>query len=988
MENFDWLMPNNYNVPDPTKTKEPPLVRLALDTLTNEEDQILNDWIKIVFPYILGYFSLRNAKGTSFQVAEVLTADLDIPLEKRQKIINKLVNLKDQSLAVHLLNAALGGWTLAKLANLDQFQQQLYLSAITMHDLNKIVLPRLGNTRMDGKQWEQYKNAFLTWGDALHLWDFIDQNYWQDVAFLAQNAEDARGANLTVANFPDLQLPPDQLMNLTDFVRFGDLVASIAHHPDDLEQDSMRAILRRTVKGKYVIRSHKTNENRGLLTQAIHNAVLLQTEKVNWKPFLFFPDGVTYFVPKDSAEPDLSDIPEVVRNNTLEIVSKGVGDLVDRAGKGVYYEPDLIEIADIKLASETLIRRTFTIINDKKDAKTGERRDKVLSNAFLSKNPDLKHLDWEYPANLQTDRFAEGFNAITVLIKDFYGLEEGTELILETLNMSQYLKHWEMIPKTGGTPYGWYYLAGHYIKEHSSLSPTELEQIMLTTVQEILEKLGKPDRPPPFAFLEKYISQILTITDSTEKHDFKGELQRYHLNKAQRKRNPICAICNSAFEIREEFSSYSNKRVTSTQESKRGKCTICQVESLLRRYGMNASLSAEDETVYLHFYPAYYFTPETVLIMERAYQNFAQSSFAELDKDLSEQNYNPNYVPRMDIFRIGNDPNENLKRRTKKEYATGKMHGYYLLGIPYLGEKPTDTESWFMSAIKALLAPLTFGVKLVASRNPIPLYDSGADFKETVIIDGVHTYWLHGIKRTIFRLDELEKAIPAVFSIYSLTAQSYRDSRNYPVWNQLNTVCQSLDTSPLYVFHYADRIQENDKKTKAQKSQIDQSQSNSLPDWLADKLITYYYLLIKYYGGEDTMSMIQTLVDQYACFYRASGFAAYARLRPFNVAAKVVLDSLPTISKDDLKLMIEGHLIALVDGVLDKQTDGYIPEEIRKDIAKRQELIEIFAESFLDKVFYDYCRGERSLLRQHINLLRKAAEAHYVKTYSKKKDKE
>lgn len=86
MENFDWLMPNNYNVPDPTKTKEPPLVRLALDTLTNEEDQILNDWIKIVFPYILDYFSLRNAKGTSFQVAEVLTADLDIPLEKRQKM--------------------------------------------------------------------------------------------------------------------------------------------------------------------------------------------------------------------------------------------------------------------------------------------------------------------------------------------------------------------------------------------------------------------------------------------------------------------------------------------------------------------------------------------------------------------------------------------------------------------------------------------------------------------------------------------------------------------------------------------------------------------------------------------------------------------------------------------------------------------------------------------------------------------------------------
>lgn len=987
MENFDWLMPNNYNVPDPTKTKEPPLVRLALDTLTNEEDQILNDWIKIVFPYILDYFSLRNAKGTSFQVAEVLTADLDIPLEKRQKIINKLVNLKDQSLAVHLLNAALGGWTLAKLANLDQFQQQLYLSAITMHDLNKIVLPRLGNTRMDGKQWEQYKNAFLTWGDALHLWDFIDQNYWQDVAFLAQNAEDARGANLTVANFPDLQLPPDQLMNLTDFVRFGDLVASIAHHPDDLEQDSMRAILRRTVKGKYVIRSHKTNENRGLLTQAIHNAVLLQTEKVNWKPFLFFPDGVTYFAPKDAAEPDLSDIPGLVRSNTLAIVSRGVGSLVTRDGKGIKYAPDLVEVASVEMATEKLISRTFAIISEqkKKTPVTGARRDTIRK-----KFPKLDNLDWNYPSSLQTDRLAEGLNGISGLLKDYYGLNQEViaQYLLTSLGMMNYFEDWKIIPSDGGVPHGWYYIGGHYMKEHSSLNEAELEQVMLTTAQEIIVQLDQPERPAPFAFLEKYISQVLTITGSTESHDFQSELKRYHANKAKRKREPICAICNSAFAIREEFSSYSNKRVTSTQESKRGKCTICQIESLLRRYGMDASLSAEDETVYLHFYPAYYFTPETVLIMERAYQNFAQSSFAELDKDLSEQNYNPNYVPRMDIFRIGNDPNENLKRRTKKEYATGKMHGYYLLGIPYLGEKPTDTESWFMSAIKALLAPLTFGVKLVASRNPIPLYDSGADFKETVIIDGVHTYWLHGIKRTIFRLDELEKAIPAVFSIYSLTAQSYRDSRNYPVWNQLNTVCQSLDTSPLYVFHYADRIQENDKKTKAQKSQTDQSQSNSLPDWLADKLITYYYLLIKYYGGEDTMSMIQTLVDQYACFYRASGFAAYARLRPFNVAAKVVLDSLPTISKDDLKLMIEGHLIALVDGVLDKQTDGYIPEEIRKDIAKRQELIEIFAESFLDKVFYDYCRGERSLLRQHINLLRKAAEAHYVKTYSKKKDQE
>ena len=906
-------------------------------------------------------------------------------MEKRQKIINKLVHLKDQSLAVHLLNAALGGWTLVKLANLSPFQQQLDLSAITMHDLNKIVLPHLGNTRMDGQQWEQYKSAFLTWGDALHLWDFIDQSYWQDVAFLAQNAEDSRGANLTIANFPNLQLPPDQLMDLTDFVRFGDLVASIAHHPDDLEQDSMKAILRRTVKGRYKIRSHKTNENRGLLTQAIHNAVLKETEKVNWKPFLFFPDGITYFAPKDSAEPDLSNISKLVRNNTLAIVNKGVGSLVTRAGKGIKYAPDLVEVASIEIATEKLISRTFAIISEqkKKTPVTGARRDTIRK-----KFPKLSNLDWDYPSNLQTDRLAEGMNGISGLFEDYYGLKSEviTEHLLISLGMANYFEQWKSIPSDGGVPYGWYYIGGHYIKNNPSLNESELEQAMLTTVQEILIQQGKPNRPAPFAFLEKYISQVLTVTGSTESHNFQGELNRYSINKAQRKREPICSICNSIFEVREEFSNYSNKRVTSgSKESKRGICTICQVENLLRRYGMDASLSAEDEIIYLHFYPAYYFTPETVLIMERAYQNFAQSSFSELDKDFSEQDYNPNYVPRMNVFRVTSDPNENLKRRTQKEYVTGKMHGYYLLGIPYLGEKPTDTESWFMPAVLSLIAPLTFGLKLVASRDPIPVYNSGADFKETVIIDGVHNYWLHGMRKTTFRLDELEKAIPAVFSLYSLTAQAYRDSRNYPVWNQLNTVCQSLDTSPIYVFYYADQIQENAKKAK---SKNDQSHSEGLSDWLAEKLFNYYETLIHYYRGENQMAMIQELVDQYACFYRASGFAAYARLRPFNIAAKVVLDSLPTTSKDDLTLMIEGHLIALVDGVLDKQIDGYIPGELLKDSVKRQELIEIFAQSFLDKIFYGYCKNERSLLRQHINLLRKAAEAHYVKTYNKKKDQQ
>lgn len=985
--NCDWLNDDNYGVSIPDDAPQSPLINLALASLTKPEDEVLRDWLKIVYPKILDYFSLKQAKGVSQNIAKNLARE--VKQDKQEKVINTLVNLKDQSLAVHLLNAVLGGWTLVKLADLDNEEKQLYLAGVTLHDLNKIVLDKLGDFRMDGDNWDTYKQELNQWGERLNLWGFISQEYWQDVAYLAQNAEQKKGANKTGANYPNLQHSIGYLDDFSDFIRFGDLVASVGYHPDDLEKDSLRGILLRKLRGKYTIRYHKTNENRGLLTQEIHNAVLEKTKKVGWIPFLYFPDGVTYFAPKDSDEPDLTNIAEIIRNNTLKIVAKDVGNFISRAGKGVKYEPDLIEIADVKLACETLIRCTFAIISDKKDPVTGARREKILS-----KNSQLKSLDWEYPSNLQSDRVAEGFNGITGLIYDYFGLEKETitNLILDSLNMGKYFEDYQKIPSDGGVPHGWYYMGGHFIKENPSLNDAELEEIMLNSINKILEQLGKPNSPPTFSFLDDYIAQVLNIDQNKINHNFAGELNRYHKNKANRKREPICAICNSSFEIREEFSNYSNKRVTSaSKESKRGICVICQMEKLLRRNAMDANLSAEDETIYLHLYPAYYFTPETNLIMNRAYNNFAQSTFSELDKEFSKEQYNPNYLPRLDILRIGKNPLENQKRRVYKEqlseeenqkYSEGKMHGYYLLGVPYLGKKPTDTQAWAMPSILSLIAPISLGVKVIASRNPVPIYDSGADFKETVMLDGVHNYWQHSIKKTTFRLDELLTAIPAVFNVYALTSQAYRDSQNFPMWNALNGVSQSLDTSILSIFNYVDRIQQN-------------STLEDMPLWLAEKLFQYYGILTEYYqminpnyGGAKQLKMIKEIVDGYACFYRAKGRAAYARLRPFNIAAKVILDSLPSTSEEDLKLMIEGELMALVDGIRDKHIDGYLPDDIFKNREKAEQLISDFAESFIQKIFYEYCQKERSLLRKNINLIRKGAEAYYIKTYSKKQNQE
>jgi CRISPR-associated protein Csc3 len=973
-EEFEWQEPDDYGVAIPPDAKEPPLVRLALDVLIETEDAVLRDWVEKVLPHLLDYFSLTPAKGMSLEAAQDLAAN--VKPEKQEKVIRKLVEHKDQSLAIHLLNAAVGGWTLVKLANLEETEQRLYLAGVTLHDLNKIVLKQLGSVRLDGKKWEQYQQGFNIWGKALGLWDFIPHQYWQDVAFLAQNAEDGRGQNLTLANFPNLQLEPDRLVELAEFVNFADLAASIAHHPQDLEQNQhVRAVIRRRLKGRYSLRHHRTNENRGLLTQAIHNAVLEKAKSVDWKPFLFFPNGVTYFTPKDGAEPDLSNLAEAVRTYILQTAAKGLGGLISRQPKGIIsHSPDMLEVATVDVAAATLIRQTFTLLGDKRTPVTGTRREKMQKEF-----PELADLDWDYPANLQVDRLAEGVRGLVGILEDYYGTshENATQALLNALDLSDYMEAWQRIPSAGGVPHGWYYIAGHYMRQHTgSLNDAELENLMLKAVQDVLTAWGQPDKQTAFIFLDVYISTVLNLSQGREQPDFAGELHRYHLNKASRKREPICAICSSAFDVREEFSNYSNKRVTNLKnDSKRGICSVCQVERLLRRYSMGRGLSAEDEVVYLHLYPDYFFTPETALIMSRAYENFAQSVFSDLDKELSKHKYDPKFIPRADAFRVNVDPNDNQKRRLNKvEYPRGQMHGYYLLGVPFLGKKPTDTESWFMPALLTLVAPLALGVKVIASRATLPPYNSGADFKETAVLDGVHNYWIHGMRDIRFRLDELKTAIPAVFSFYALTAQAYRDSRKFPVWNALNTVAQKLNTSPLYVFYYADRIQENRKQEKRK--------ANDPSIGVAFDLLQYHQSLVDYYGGDNHMKMIEELVTGYACFYRAKSSAAYARLRPLNVAAKVVLESQPATDKEDLKLMIEGYLLSLMDDIRDNKTDGLFP--LGSKTEDRSQGIEDFAGYFLDKVFCDYCRAERSLLRQHINLIRKASEAYYIKSYSKK----
>ncbi len=1020
----DWLFDIEEDISqERDELPQPPLVRLALDSLIMPEDRVLHDWIGRVFPFILDHLSLEGAKGLSIEATRPLIPD-GLTEDKAEEIVKKFEALDDQSMAVHLLNATLSGWSLVKLAKLDETEQRLYLAGVTLHDLNKIALSKLGELRLDGEDTTKYTQSFEAWGTKLNLWEFISKGYWQDAAFLAQNAEVSRGENRTFANYPDAKLTPGKLEKLAPFVYFADLAASIAKNPKDLpEETRAQDIVRRVLRNQYELTYHSTSDNRGLLTQLIHNAVLEKATEVEWIPILFFPKGITYLRPVNALSIDLAPVPQLVRNAIMMVLRPRIQDFIvhdrTKAARGGQYDEGILEIADLQTICSTLISYMISRIGEKSKIVIGERREKLLDKA-----PKLANeLGWDYPIHRHADIVAESFAAINRVVANYYskkGKASSQEqcrvalrLIL-ALGMKEHAKAWTAIESKeyassfGGTAHGWYYIGGHFAKKHSAVSDAELEERMNAAVDEVLRKMEKIKNPPEskaFSFLEDYVPQTLHVTQANE-HAFAGELEAYEKGKATSGgKKTICTICSGTTEVKLEQMGYTNRRVASiTKDSnKRGICALCRLDQLLLGKNLDYKRSGvsdkrKEAIVYLHLYPNYFFTPETSRLMNRAYEDFAASRFSNIEGEMREHNYRANWLVRADIFRIHEDPSRGKRFSTEKlEYPPHHLCSYFLTGLPFTDPKGpdaniTDTETWAMPALLALFTPIVFGTKVVASRSALPPFDSGGDFRETVVLDEIHPFWKHGMRLERLRLDQLALAVPAALSLYSIISQtSTRQTEKGDVtsWNMLNEATRKVATGPLSLFSYADRISQQ----QSRRGGVVTTTSGMRPQ-LANRLVGYYEHLTSYYtkyklGDTSSMNLVRDLVESYTKFYQASGFAAYARVRPLDIAIKATLDIPPSLDKDEesFKLQITGRLLKMLQGIRSDAVKGYLPGSLWKNEHERIEPVENFVDLFFQRVFREYCQGERALLRERSNLLRNGCEAYYVKKYGKQADK-
>jgi CRISPR-associated protein Csc3 len=616
-------------------------------------------------------------------------------------------------------------------------------------------------------------------------------------------------------------------------------------------------------------------------------------------------------------------------------------------------------------------------------------------------------------------------------VAEFLGLTSYSPQIRELQRINESLKEKKLKGNTGGVPYEWYFLSARYLDLNPGLEDIRATgQTIINFVANLIEPIVAQFKlADGWDDLRQWVNQVVmlpqqvkaqTLTDRAD--TFLKELTNYNAaKKAGRGRQLICSISHSAYTVTEQMESavlftpqvYTNKQHLGGSNAKRNISSIAGLEMMLRQILMNQTQAVgkrfeDGKYRYLYFYPTYYFTPETNKFLQKAYSSLAQTRFDTslrnhfIPKDLAA-NFERSQYQTVDAFLMDDDLERKKKlpdddpafkrdRTFKLAYPDDQPLTFYFMALPP-GRDPTDTESWVMPAWLALALPMILDVKTVVSESPIPPFNDGSEFEETVFLDSAPQAFRVLTGRDRFRLDYIlegwddpdGKKQPAPLTVLTAAYAMHLDvnakqgkSGYDPNWGRLTELAKDIETSPLYVFSYLN------KWVRSQK--VDAPSINKM------KLYAYHFypcfdpytefnkitekLIV---GTESPLNHPKKLTELYRKFYRANKSynpKANAVLKPIDMAATTLLKAdLSAFQGESLIAVVAAEVFALMNRVHSSTAEGRW--QINDREIERQAVLE-FAQYFVVDVFEGAFKSDRARLAgRQINLIRDTCEFLY-----------
>ena len=753
-----------------------------------------------------------------------------------------------QSLYLHILNGICVLERLRPILDLDDIEVQVLFSAFSVHDLNK--LEEFQNEKRSFNYLANAKNinSVLT---NLEIEKFFPewQDYLKDIEVLVRahsRFHNTYDETLDL-NYDPYSLKKNRLLKyLIPIIRAMDVVdLSKTLEERAKKQDFLKEINSLFDDVRYKFAYHKVSEQRGILTNLIHNEVVryLETEK-DLLPLLYYSDGVAYLVDQNRDVHITTDEITAIGNRIVDnIESKTRGEFskfIQGSPAGIKVDEKCLSLG---LSFQQIWSEVWNIISERKYATNvdamnercrgrlqAERR-KLVGTKPSKKNPDpaaqivlideiLAEEAYLLPPDDVAVKIGELVRTYYIFLKKHFSqnIPDAWHYIYDLLKLPLEIENTTLRPRY--TAFNALSDRGYIIGRdlyNSGMDFDEVYELILQDGTNLVETLQTESE---FGVLEDYVHKYVDFDFAVGRSkDFVTNLTRYVKNN-----HVQCSTCGSEFDTdlwmkpdvppNIKVQQFSNRlEGGAPREPKRRVCSVCRTQYTLDKICYNVTSSTS--TFFIHLYPPSFFTDVLINAFRSAQNRFRNPDFPAV------------YLKTYDAFRSYRETAQLVLPVSQTKSNGNPLPKFSealgnILTIPVnTPGRNNHTENVLYAVENALLYQRFLGCRAVLTDSSIPLF-SDDEFSHLFIdhIPPAFRGWLpdnnlnsdmtrrafeqllnlHGIRSKIgsFEADDLVRLIRSLnYDALELYYVTHRMIKREHTGNEPRQFATVRDTAPL-----------------------------------------------------------------------------------------------------------------------------------------------------------------------------------------------
>ncbi|OIO94574.1 MAG: hypothetical protein AUK03_06575 [Anaerolineae bacterium CG2_30_64_16] len=721
---------------------------------------------------------------------------------------------------VHFLNGVFTAERLRPLLDLSDDETRVLYCAYSIHDINKLIESRRKSFNAIAVR-ETIQAELEKIGAPGFFPAYLD--YLADITTLVRchSGHYHTAGELLVRAYNPYRLDRNRLEQvLCPLMKALDTLELSGTLTEHQEKEAFLAFLNSVTEQQYVFVYHQMSEQRGLLTNIIHNEIShYLKEHFGLVPLLFYPDGVAYLM--DKARPVRWDADHLIaigqavarkaagmsRGNFAKFIkARPAGIMVDRQclELGVSFH-DLFNVVYNLVAAKVAGKRFKIEENEAKGRKELQDALKDLRDEKLAQVVRAKLDRPLYPQTQVAMGAAELLRSYYIFLADHFARQVG--------DAWQYLYRMLEIGPDAAAVYNLCdprYQRAYVIARDLDLTTEPLYERILADGRALMgtEAADETTSLGDYAVLADYVARNVMFSFGVERPiDFGATLRKYvETNHHQ------CCYCGSEFPTDNLMAvqvpasvtvqSFSNRLPGgSSREPKRNACDVCRVQFTLEKLTRQSLKGIK--TVFLHLYPYSFYTDVFLVALRAEVQ------------DILAQDTTVIFTKTDDAFREWLQSGRvrltfSTRNKQGKPYQNGLALPQYteaignVLTFPLNCPGDNDSEQFLFALQNVLLLQRFFGCKVLLTDSPVPVLNS-ADFGD-LYVDNVALGFAGLLPQNDFDTGALGTLWDDFLALHRLRGELYNPKREE---NPLLTLASALGgDSRLGLFHAADRLTE------------------------------------------------------------------------------------------------------------------------------------------------------------------------------------